>query len=148
MCIASGNCRNGKCLRDHITPCPGGDTTAWVVAPACALIVALIQLWAFRYQMGADGISYLDMADAFLRRDWGMAVNRYWSPGNSLLFAAASYVFRPSPYFEFAVVQGVNVAVYLFALTSFELFLRRWIATINTARTEGGKSALSLATAR
>jgi hypothetical protein len=28
----------------------------------------------------ADGISYLDIGDAYWRGDWHMAINAFWSP--------------------------------------------------------------------
>src|SRR5258708_5884113 len=51
--------------------------------PAAAGVVALLgllQAWDFRFEMNPDGISYLDMAEAFLRDGYSGLVNGYWSP--------------------------------------------------------------------
>jgi hypothetical protein len=70
-----------------------------------------------------DGISYLDMADAYIRADWGMALNGLWSPLYSWILGLAMLAVKPSPYWEFATLQAVNFAVFLFALFCFEFFL-------------------------
>ena len=42
----------------------------------CAAIgFGAVDGWATRYNMNLDGISYLDMGDAYLRGDWNMAIN-------------------------------------------------------------------------
>jgi hypothetical protein len=48
----------------------------WLVAVG----VASINAWIARQAMNPDGISYLDIADAYRRGDWGVAVNAYWRP--------------------------------------------------------------------
>lgn len=47
---------------------------------AFLVVFAMTHLWASRYQMNEDGISYLDIGDAFFHGDWWAAVNLYWSP--------------------------------------------------------------------
>ena len=91
----------------------------WVAAIALSLLFA----WADRHGMRNDGISYLDMGDAYLRGDWEMAINGYWSPLYPILLGLAMRALRPSPYWEFAVAHLVNLFVYLWALSSFSFFL-------------------------
>ncbi len=50
--------------------------SCWVVA----LALAAAHGWAQRFTMNADGISYLDIGDAYWRGDWHNAINAYWSP--------------------------------------------------------------------
>ncbi len=78
-----------------------------------------------RFSMNADGISYLDIGDLYLRGDWGAAVNSVWSPMYSWILGSVLYIFEPSARWEFAAVQFANLAIYLVALLSFEFFWRQ-----------------------
>jgi hypothetical protein len=70
--------------------------------------------------MNADGISYLDIGDAYFRADWVNAINAVWSPLYSWILGFVNFVFRPSIQWEFPVVHLVNFIIYLLALSSFE----------------------------
>jgi hypothetical protein len=73
--------------------------------------------------MGADGISYLDMGEAYLRGDWHMALSPHWSPLYSWLLTLFIKILKPSAFWEFPVVHLVNLGIYLGALFSFEFLL-------------------------
>jgi hypothetical protein len=88
-----------------------------------AIILAALYGWSGRQAMNPDGMSYLDIADAYRRGDWKAAVNGYWSPLYSWLLAIALYLLKPSPYWEFSVVHLVNFLIFLFALACFQFFL-------------------------
>ncbi len=90
------------------------------------LSVALgaFQAWIGRYSMGPDGMSYLDIGDAYLRGDWKAAINGYWGPLYSIVLGAVMRVFRPSMRWEFPLVHLVNFVVFLGALLCFRIFLR------------------------
>src|SRR5438309_237527 len=45
-----------------------------------AIALGAAQAWATRFTMNPDGISYLDMGDAYWRGNWHMAINAYFSP--------------------------------------------------------------------
>jgi hypothetical protein len=92
-----------------------------------AITLGAIDAWATRYNMNLDGISYLDMGDAYLRGDWNMAINAYWSPLYSWLLGVFLNVLKPSPRWEFPLVHLVNFVIYVAALASFEFFLRTFI---------------------
>ena len=99
----------------------------WLVA----IVLGLLQAWGRRHDssdgltyMGADGISYLDIGDAYMRGDWHAALNAMWSPFYSWLLGLTLHVFRPSPFWEFTVVRLLNFVIYLVALFSFVVFLR------------------------
>ena len=70
--------------------------------------------------MNADGISYLDIGDAYFRADWVNAINPVWSPLYSWILGLANVVIRPSIEWEFPLVHLVNFLIYLIALSSFE----------------------------
>ena len=75
--------------------------------------------------MNADGISYLDIGDAYFRADWVNAINPVWSPLYSWILGFANFVIRPSIQWEFPVVHLVNFLIYLIALGSFEFMWKR-----------------------
>jgi hypothetical protein len=97
--------------------------TFWLLA----IVLGLSQAWVSRHLMKPDGISYLDMGDAYFRGDWNMAINAYWSPLYAWLLGLAMRLLRPSAYWEFTVVHLVNFIIYLCALASFDFFLRQLI---------------------
>ena len=97
-----------------------------------AISLGAFQAWANRYSISSeDGISYLDIADAYLRGEWNVAINPHWSPFYSWLLGLATLVLKPSTYWEFPVVKLVNFLIYLFTLGCFEFFLREFIFYYN-----------------
>lgn len=96
-----------------------------------AVVLGFLQAWARRHvsadglaYMGPDGISYLDIGDAYMRGDWYVAVNAMWSPLYSWLAGFWLLLFKPSPFWEFTVVRLLNFLIYVAALFSFAYFLR------------------------
>ncbi len=45
-----------------------------------AVLIGALLSWDYRYVVDNDTISHLDMADAYFRGDWKMAVHTYWNP--------------------------------------------------------------------
>ncbi len=99
-----------------------------------AVVLGFCHVWAdHHYLTNADAMSYLDIAEAYLRRDWQTAVNAYWGPLYSWLIALALLIVRPSPYWKFSVIHLVNFAIYLFALGCFA-FLIQELVDFNRSR--------------
>lgn len=90
---------------------------------AVALGLGAGQAWATRFSMYPDGISYLDIGDAYWRGDWHNAINAYWSPFYSLVVGFFVNAIKPSPYWEYSLVHLVNFLIYVAALGCFESFL-------------------------
>jgi hypothetical protein len=88
-----------------------------------AVALAAAYNWVGRYSMNVDGISYLDMANAYMRADWGMAVNSYWAAGYAWILGVFLKLFHVPPYRESAVVHLVNVLIFIATLVTFEYFL-------------------------
>ena len=88
-----------------------------------SILLGLIQVWDGRFVMSGDGISYLDMGQAYLRGDWHTAINGFWNPLYAWLQAIGYVIFRPSPYWEYPVVQIVNFVIYFATACAFEYFL-------------------------
>ncbi len=88
-----------------------------------SLMLTIVLVWAGRYFVNPDGVSYLDLSDDFRGGDWSAAANAHWSPGYPLIL---SMLLRPwmlrSPW-ESIVVHLINGWLFLVALASFEFFL-------------------------
>ena len=74
--------------------------------------------------MNADGISYLDIGDAYFRGDWANAINVVWSPLYSWILGFVNVVLDPPMQWQFSVVHGVNFLLYVAALACFEFMWR------------------------
>jgi len=99
----------------------------WLRIAFWVLIVLLgfVHAWADRhYLVNADTMSYLDVADAYLRRDWQTAINSYWGPLYSWLIALTFLIVDPSPYWKFSVVHLINFAIYIFGFLCFDFMIR------------------------
>jgi hypothetical protein len=106
-----------------------------------AVLLCGLHAWVARHVMNPDGLSYLDLADAYARGDYAAAVNSYWSPLYSWILGAALAVLRPSPYWECAAVHAVNFGIFLVALAGFE-FLLTELLLARRATGEGGPPRL------
>jgi hypothetical protein len=116
----------------------------WIVATSwlVAALLGAVHAWADRFTMGSDGLSYLEIGEAYLRGDWGAAINGYWSPLYSWLLGLTLLILRPTPYWEFPAVHLVNFGIYLCALGCFHFFLRQLIAYHRTRTLESQISSL------
>src|SRR5688500_18006071 len=102
-----------------------------------AIVLGFTHVWAdHHYLMNADAMSYIDIAEAYLRKDWQAAVNSYWSPLYSWLIALGLTLTKPSPYWKFAVVHLVNFGMYLFALGCFCFLMREIVSRQRSQRPE------------
>ena len=93
----------------------------WMAIP---LILGLAQAWRSRFFMNYDGVSYLDMGDAFLRGDWHTAINGYFNPLYAWLQAFSRFVLRPSMYWEYPLAHLVNYGIFVVTVFAFEYFLQ------------------------
>jgi hypothetical protein len=74
--------------------------------------------------INSDGISYLDVARAYLRHDWSTAVNGYWGPLYSWLLAVVLKVAHPQGLHEFAALRTLNLLIFIFCMYAFGRFWR------------------------
>lgn len=94
----------------------------WCVRMA-TVFLAFLQAYVMRHYLNEDGVSYLDLGDAFLCGDWEAGVNGTWSPLYTWIVGGVLAVVRPEPYWQFATVKLVNVALLLATMPAFEWFL-------------------------
>lgn len=91
----------------------------WLVT----ILAGASQAWTGRNTIANDGISYLDMGDAFAHGHAEALINGYWSPLYPAAIGLAIAVTHPSPRYEFATVQGVNFLIFLMTAAAFEFLL-------------------------
>lgn len=96
----------------------------WIVS----LLLAAGAAWLTRRTMNPDGVSYLDLADAWRAGHWGAALSDYWSPLYSWLLAGWLALVRPSAAHEYPAVHALNLALFVLALLAFAYLLEALFA--------------------
>src|SRR4051794_32693525 len=96
----------------------------WLVC----LLLAAGAAWLTRRTMNPDGISYLDLADAWRHGHWDHALNEYWSPLYSWLLGLWLTLVEPAPSHEYAAVHVLNVVVFALALAAFAYLFEALLA--------------------
>ena len=91
------------------------------------IVAALLQTWAFRFDIAPDGISYLDIAKQCAQGNWHSLINAYWSPLYPFLLSLAFRLLRPSPHWESTVAHFVNFAIFVASFVCFEVFMKALI---------------------
>lgn len=95
-------------------------------APLIILAIGLgaIQAWNHRFDFASEDIvSYLDIADDYLHRQWSSVVNGMWSPLYSCSLALAQAIVRWPPSWDASRVKLVNFFTFLVALAGFRFLL-------------------------
>jgi hypothetical protein len=92
------------------------------------LVAGATEGWAFRHFVTPDGISYLDVADAYFSGNFTAAINGHWSPMYSWLLGAFLRMLHATPRSEYAAVHLFNFLVFGLALIAFGHFLSSFLA--------------------
>ncbi len=108
-------------------------SVAWLIT----IFAGFLQAWASRFWISPDGNNYLDIASAYMHRDWSHAVNAYWSPVFSWLLALSLGTFRTGPYWDSTILHLLNFGGLLFSLCSFEFFFRSFLLIQNRLHSSG-----------
>jgi hypothetical protein len=90
------------------------------IALLVVLVFGLVRAWVERFSMDVDGISYLDLSDAFARRDWHNFLNAYWSPLYPILLGISRLVLPTSKRWELPSGHLLNFVIYAATLGCFE----------------------------
>ena len=98
-----------------------------VIFSLMAIALGIAHTWAAvtSHSMNADGISYLDIGDAYMRGDWKNAINPVWPPLYSWILGLFLRIFQPSMRWEFPLVHLANFLIYLLAFACFAFFWRQ-----------------------
>lgn len=97
-----------------------------VVLIGIAIALGALHAWAGRFSMNPDGISYLDLGDAWMRGDWTNALSTYWSPLYALMLGLGMRIIQPSLWMEFPFVHAINFLIYFIALFAFRFFFHEF----------------------
>ena len=81
--------------------------------------------------MNTDGVSYIEIAEAYARGEWAAVVNAYWSPLYSWLLTPLFVGGGVPPQYEYLAVHSVNFVILLIAIACFEFFFRRLVGSFS-----------------
>ena len=114
------------------------------VCQVIALLMGARCAFAGRHlPVGADGLSYLDVARAYVRHDWHTALNGFWGPLYTWLLALGMGGFHPGIRTELVMVRTLNFVLFAAALCTFS---RYWRAVAGwSERTSGDEISIPLA---
>jgi hypothetical protein len=79
--------------------------------------------------MNPDGVTYMDISDAYREGHWKAAFNRHRSPLYSWLLTPALALTQSSPEVEFTAVHAVNFLIFVAALGCFHYLLTGVVRT-------------------
>ena len=108
---------------------------AWCLR-TIAVVLAVAQTWKSRYIIFSDGISYLEIAEAYSQQDWMNAINSYWSPLYSWVLAAFSAVLSPHPAWSVPMLHAVNFLSFSARLPRSNISCDAWLGTRRSYRPE------------
>lgn len=100
------------------------------------VFIGIAQAWTTRDSMYPDGISYLDIGDAYFSGDFKSAINAngYWSPLYCLIQGFANYIFNPSVDFHSLFVRLVNFIIYILSFIAFNFFFIEFLKKIENEK--------------
>lgn len=104
---------------------------------AATIVFGIAQCWSTRHTLSPDGLSYLDIAQAYARLDWPQTLSAYWSPLYPVLVGFGLLVVRPSAEWQLPVTHFVNFVLLLGAALAFEFF---WHCIVDAVRQSCGRS--------
>lgn len=99
------------------------NTLLEAVLICISVILGVVHFWMGRYAMNVDGMSYMDVGDAFIHHNWAVAINGWWSPLYPWLVGSVLGIARPSLTGEIPLVQFVNLIVFVLTLFAFRFLL-------------------------
>ena len=101
---------------------PGWERLGKPISIIVVLLFGLTRAWVERFSLNVDGVSYLDLSDAFLRRDWHNFLNAYWSPLYPALLGIGRLVGPSTKRWELPTAHLLNFVIFVAALACFEFF--------------------------
>jgi len=110
-------------------PSPSADDSKNIALRAffwtIALLLGATQAWIARLTIAEDGLSYIEIGEAYFRGDWKHAINGYWSPFYSWILGFSLHVVHPPRILESTTVHIVNFLIFAVSILAFEYFLRQ-----------------------
>ena len=102
------------------------------------LMIGFSHTWAVRDSVDPDGVSYLDVGNAYFNGNYSGAINAngYWSPFYPLIQGLSNYLFNPSIDSESLFIHLVNFVIYIFSFLAFKFFFAQLMSKIDTENKE------------
>lgn len=118
---------------------------------AGAVATGMLDTWFYlQWNLNSDGVSYFDLARAFVAHGPEALVSGYWSPLYPAFIGTALGVFAPGPDWIYPMVRVLGFAVYLLTIVVFDRLIRvliisrlptngadRWLAPVILVTTWG-----------
>ena len=120
----------------HLAYAPPSALVTDRILITVSLLLGLLHAWFGRFSMNPDGISYLDVGDAFVHHNWAVAVNGWWSPLYPWTLGLVLHATGSSPKWEFPIAHTVNLAIFILALFAFRFLLRTLLECIHSRHTD------------
>ena len=112
------------------------------------VVLAVVLVWASRFFVNPDGVSFLDLSDDIATGRWGNAVNAHWGPLYPAILSVWLRPLSPGSPFESTAVHALNGVLFLASMATFDFFLRElgasqrktsgdepaWVMAIDTPR--------------
>ena len=89
----------------------------------CPRVLSAIAWLISWLTIAEDGLSYIEIGEAYFRGDWKHAINGYWSPAYSWVLGFALSLVHPSRTMESTVIHIANFVIYVFSIIAFDYFL-------------------------
>jgi hypothetical protein len=105
-----------------------------------------VEALAARAPLDADAVSYLNIANSCLGRNWHALINGWWSPGFPFLLVFWLKIFHPSLFHHSLAIHLFAFFSLIVALVSFEYFLSVFLIYYKqaaAAETEGAGELIS-----
>lgn len=113
------------------------NTLLEAVLICISVILGVVHFWMGRYAMNVDGMSYMDVGDAFIHHNWAVAINGWWSPLYPWLVGSVLGIARPSLTGEIPLVQFVNLIVFVLTLFAFRFLLHSLLRSVRERTSDG-----------
>jgi hypothetical protein len=108
-----------------------------------ALFVNALHVWALRWHVEPDGMSYIDIAWVYAHGDWSHAINAFWSPLFSWILGVLLWVSGADRFRELAILHAVNFVAFVLAMATFVLLVREIQKWQDCLATEEGTEPLT-----
>jgi hypothetical protein len=107
------------------------------------VVLAIVLVWASRFFVNPDGVSFLDLSDDIAAGQWGSAVNAHWGPLYPAILSVWLRPLSPGSPFESTAVHALNGVLFLVSIGTFDFFLRELGAS--QRKISGDKPAWAMA---
>ncbi len=97
---------------------------------AAVIGVSALDAWFYRqWNLNPDGVSYFDIARAFVEHGPAALINGYWSPLYPATIGLGMQLFSPGPDWSYPLVRAIGFIVAVIAVLAFDRLIRTVVAS-------------------